>query len=285
MDVYGVIGFGVQIGLLSIEIARELKSFFKENDNLSPNKANQQRIIIEALKVLEKLNIDVNREKEFSNIVWLRQFLSGMQGISDTSIQEVCGRILAQEFTSPGVTPQRMEQILSGMAFEDMQKFQRMSSMNIGIITNYNDDSFGGPNAEKCIMVPFVDSDEYSEKIGIYLEDILELQALGLLTYSSNGCYISGVPCKHPLIYANGKTFYILWHHEDEIPTGNITLTKAGRCLSNVINESEITNEYDKLVRECMEHFGVEFAEQKMYSVFKTDDGCFNLTVRRRQQQ
>ena len=284
MDIYGAIAFGVQIGLLSIEIARELKGFFKENDDLSPNVVNQQKIIVEALKILKKPDINANRENVFSNTVWLHQFISGVQEISDMSVQKICGRILAQEFILPGVTPQRMGQILSGISFEDMQKFQRICSMNIGIITNYNDDSLGGPNAGKHIMVPFHDSDEYSEKIGVYLEDIYELQALGLLTYSSNGCYISGVPCKHPLIYANGKTFYILWHHKDEIPTGNITLTKAGSCLSNVIDECEITDEYDKLVCGCMEHFGVEFAEQKMYSVFKTD-GRFTLTTRRRRQQ
>ncbi len=284
MDTNDIITLGVQMGLLTIQIARELSSFFEGNNSSSPNEANQQRIIAEALKVLEERDIDEKREKTFSNIVWLRQFISGVQDISDMSIQEMCGRILAQEFISPGVTPQRMGQILSGISFEDMQKFQKISSMNIGIITRYNDDSFDRPHADKHVMVPFQDSDEYSEKIGIYLEDIYELQAMGLLTYNSVGCYISGVPCKHPLIYANGKTFYILWHHKDEIPVGNILLTKAGECLSNVMNECEITDEYDKLVCECMEHFGVEFAEQKMYSVIKTD-GLFTLTARRRRYQ
>lgn len=275
MDIYE----WVQLGLLTIEIARELRSFFKGNNDSPQNEANQQRIIEETLKALEKQNIDAKREEPFSNIIWLRQFISGVQYISDMPIQEICGRILAQEFVSPGVTPKRMAQILSTISFEDMQKFQKICSMNIGIITNYNDYAFDRqPYAKKRIMVPFHDSDEYSQKIGIYLEDIHELQALGLITYSPGGSYISGVPCKHPLIYANGKTFYILWHNKDEIPVGNILLTRAGECLSNVINECEITDEYDKLVRGCMEYFGVQFAEQKMYSVFKTD-GIFNLTV------
>lgn len=284
MDIYELIRFGVEMGLLSIQMARELQGYFQKNSDSSQGQANQQGVITEALMELKERSNDLKQDGTFSDIGWLRQFISITQNISDTSMQKICGRILAQEIASPGVTPQRIGQILSVIAFEDMQKFQIISSMNIGIITNYNNDSLAGPCANKHVMVPFKDSDEYSHKIGIYLEDIHELQAMGLLTYNPNGCYISGIPCKHPLIYANGKTFYILWHHKDEIPIGNVLLTKAGQCLSDVMNECEIAAEYDKFVRGFMEHFGVEFAEQKMYSVIKTDRH-FNLAVRKKRQQ
>ncbi len=270
MNIYELIENAVKVGLLTVEVAYALHSYIDKNKQ-SQNEEKLRRVIEAALNYFEEQNSQQKNKEPFSNINLLNQFMTTTQSISNTTIQELCDRIMLHELVSPGVTPHRILHILSIISFEDMQIFQIICSMNIGIITEYNNNSRNNPVAERHVMVPFKDSDEYSQKIGIYLEDIYELQSLGLLTYSSEGSYISGYPCKHPLIYANGKTFYVLWHHKDEIPIGNILLTRAGECLFNVMNECEITDEYDVYVREFMEHFGVAFAEQNMYSVIKAD--------------
>lgn len=280
MNIYELIEYAVKIGLLTVKVAHALHTYIKKDNKQSQNEKNLQKVIEEALKYFEEQNNRTKSKEPFSNINLLSQFMSTAQNISNSSIQELCNQIMAHEFASPGVTPQRIMQILSIISLEDIQKFQIICSMNIGIITDYNNDLDDGSNAKKYVMVPFKDTDEYSKKIDIYLKDINELQAIGLITYNSNGYYISGIPCKHPLIYANGKTFYVLWHHKDEIPIGNILLTKAGDCLFNVMNECEIADGYDVDIREHMEHFGVTFAEQDMYSVFKTD-GWFSLSRER----
>lgn len=280
MDTYELIEYAIKVGLLTAEVAHVLHNYIQKNKQ-SQYEDQLRRVIEEALNYFEEHNSQQKCKEPFSDVNLLNQFMNTTQSIFDLSIQELCDRIMSHELVSPGVTPQRIFHILSIISFEDMQKFQIICSMNIGIVTNYNNDSRNNPIAERRVMVPFKNSDEYSQKIGIYLEDIHELQSLGLLTYSPSGSYLSGYPCKHPLVYANGKTFYVLWHHKDEIPIGNILLTRAGECLFNVINECEIANEYDIYVREFMENFGVTFAEQDMYSVAKTN-GEFFLTAKRK---
>lgn len=275
MSTYELIEQAVQIGLFTVEVARAIHDYIQK-DKQSYNEEKLRKVIEEALKYFEEQNNHQKSKEPFSNINLLNQFMITTQSISNTTIEEVCDRIMSHELVSPGVTPQRIMQILSTISFEDFQKFQIICSMNIGIITDYDYDSEIGPNAEKRVMVPFKNTDEYSEKINIYLDDINELQANGLIAFDSSGYYISGISCKHPLIFANGKTFYVLWHHKDEIPIGNILLTKAGKCIFNVMSECDIADGYDTDIREYMELYDVAFAEQDTYNVFKTD-GWFGV--------
>lgn len=282
MDTYELIEQAVQIGLFTVEVAHAIHNYIQK-DKRSYNEEKLRKVIEEALKYFEEQNNYQKFKEPFSNINLLNQFMITTQSISNTTIEEVCDRIMSHELVSPGVTPQRIMQILSTISFEDFQKFQIICSMYIGIITDYNNDSGNGPNADKHVMVPLKNTDEYSEKINIYLDDINELQAIGLIAYSNGGYYISGISCKHPLIYANGKTFYVLWHYKDELPIGNILLTKAGKCIANVINECDIADGYDTDIHEYMEHYDVEFAEQDMYNVFKTD-GWFGVRQKKKKR-
>lgn len=275
MSTYELIEQAVQIGLFTIEVARTIYDYIQK-DKQSYNEEKLRKVIEEALKYFEEQNNHQKSKEPFSNINLLNQFMITTQSISNTTIEEVCDRIMSHELVSPGVTPQRIMQILSTISFEDFQKFQIICSMYIGIVTDYNDDSDIGPHAGKYVVVPYKNTIEYSEKINIYLDDINELQAIGLIAYSTSGYCISGVSCKHPLIYASGKTFYVLWHYKDELPVGKILLTKAGKCLANVINECDIADGYDVDIREYMENHDVVFAEQNMYNVFETD-GWFGV--------
>lgn len=276
MNTYELIEYAVKIGLLSAEVACAIHNYIQK-DKQSRNEEKLRKVIEEALNYFEKQNNHQENKQPFSNINLLNQFMTTTQNISNSSIQDLCDHIMSHELVSPGVTPQRILQILSTISFEDMQKFQIICSMNIGIITDYDYDSFNGPNAIKRVMVPYKDTDEYAEKIDVYLNDINELQAIGLITYDPNGYYVSGISYKHPLIYANGKTLYVLWHPKNNMPIGNILLTKAGKCLFNVLSECDIADGYDIDIRKYMEHYNIAFAEQDTYNVFKTD-GCFSVT-------
>ncbi|WP_334091210.1 DUF2806 domain-containing protein, partial [Helicobacter typhlonius] len=238
----------------------------------SQNEERLQKVIEEAINYFEKQKNQEENRMPFSNINLLNQFIITSQSISNTTIQDLCNKIMSHELVSPGVTPQRIMQILSIISFEDMQKFQIICSMNIGIITDYNNDLNQSSNAFKHIMAPIEDMQGYHLKYNISLDDINELQSIGLIAIGENGYDITGFDCKHPLIYANGKTLYVLWHYKDELPIGRILLTKTGECLFNVMNECEIADGYDVDVRKYMEHYGVVFSEQDMYTVFKTEN-------------
>ncbi len=270
MNTYELIEYAVKIGLLTVEVAYTLRNYLQKDDKQSQTEEKLRIVLEEALNYFQKQNNQQKFKEPFSNVNLLSHFMTTTQYIDNPTIQELCNQIMAHELVSPGVTPNRIMQILSTVSFEDMQKFQIICSMNIGIITDYNNDSIK-PIARRRVMVPFNDTDEYSKKTGIYLTDINELQAIGLISYNSAGYYMSGIPCKHPLIYANGKTLYVLWHNKDRIPGGNILLTKAGECLFNVISECEIIDEYDIYVQAFMEYYGVAFAEQERYSIIKTE--------------
>lgn len=280
MSIYELIDCGVSVGLLTLEAAQVLHIYIQNNKD-PQNEDSLKKVIEEAMEYFKEQNKHKESMIPFSNVNLLYQFIAATEHIYDPSIQNLCNRIMSHEFVSPGVIPQRIMQILSTLSFEDMQKFQIICNMYIGIITNYNNDLGNAPSASKRVMVPFKDTDEHSKKIGICLNDIYELQAIGLIAYNPSGYFITGVTCKHPLIYANGKTFYVLWHHKDELPVGNILLTKAGKCLFNVISECDITDGYDTDIREYMEHYGVAFAEQKMYSVIKAN-GWFSVVAEKR---
>lgn len=271
MSTYELIEQAVQIGLFTVEVARTIYEYMQK-DKQSYNEEKLRKIIEEALKYFEEQNNHQKSKEPFSNINLLNQFMITTQSISNTTIQDLCNKIMSHELVSPGVTPQRIMQILSIISFEDMQKFQIICSMNIGIITNYNNDLNRDSNAFKHIMAPIEDMQEYDLKYDISLDDINELQSIGLITIGENGYDITGFDCKHPLIYANGKTLYVLWHHKDKLPIGKILLTKTGECLFNVMNECEIADGYDVDVRKYMEHYGVVFAEQDMYTVYKTEN-------------
>lgn len=283
MNTYEIIEYAVKIGLLTVEVGYALHNYI-EKDKQSQNEERLQRVIEAAINYFEEQNTQQKNKEPFSNINLLNQFMTTTQSISNTTIQELSDRIMSHELVSPGVTPQRIMQVLSTISFEDMQKFQIICSMNIGIITDYNNDLSHYSEAKKRIMAPIEDIREYNLKYNISLNDINELQSIGLITYSHDGYCVMGVDCKHPLIYANGKTFYVLWHYKDKLPIGDIVLTKTGQCLFNVINECEITDGYDVDVREYMEHAGVIFAEQDMYSVIKTD-GWFSLIRNRKRKE
>ena len=270
MNIYELIEYAAKIGILTAEVACVLHDYIQK-DRQSQNEEKLQKVIEEAIDYFEKQKNQEENRMPFSNINLLNQFIFTSQSISNTTIQDLCNKIMSHELVSPGVTPQRIMQILSTISFEDMQKFQIICSMNIGIITNYNNNLNLGSNAYKHIMAPIEDMQEYDLKYNISLDDINELQSIGLITIGENGYDITGFDCKHPLIYANGKTLYVLWHHKDELPIGKILLTKTGECLFNVMNECEIADGYDVDVRKYMEHYGVVFAEQDMYTVFKTE--------------
>ncbi len=270
MNTYELIEYAVRIGMLTLDVAYAIKDYIQK-DKESQSEEKIRKVIEESLKDFKEQNRQKCKEP-FSNINLINQFMTTTQNISNTSIQELCDKIMSHELVSPGVTPQRIMQVLSIISFEDMQKFQIICSMNIGIITDYNNDLSHDSNAQKHIMAPIEDIHEYNKKYNISLDDINELQSIGLITFNYNGYNLIGVDCKHPLIYANGKTFYVLWHHKDEVPIGNILLTKIGECLFNVTNECEIADGYDVDVREYMERCGIAFAEQDMYTVFKTDE-------------
>lgn len=257
----GLIGNG-------LNLAAALKNYLNARDN--------QATILANSIVFAKEGTDFSDDAEV-NLGWVKDFLDTAKYVSDPDMQTMWGKILAQEFENPGVTPRRIDRILSEITPYDMHKFQLICSMKIGIISEYKGE--GQPKVKEYLFVPFLDTDDGCKKLGIWLEDLLELEAMGLINLSSDeyGFHTEAIKYETPLVFANGKTFYVKHFPNNHWPTGHVILTQAGECISNAILPCDLPDVYAEFVWSFLRFSGVELLNQSIYEVKKNEDGIYTV--------
>ena len=104
MNTYELIEYAVKVGLLTVEVAHAINNYIQK-DKESQIEEKLRKVIEESLKYFEGQNNYQKSKEPFSNINLLNQFMITTQSISNTTIEEVCDRIMSHELVSPGVTP------------------------------------------------------------------------------------------------------------------------------------------------------------------------------------
>lgn len=73
------------------------------------------------------------------------------------------------------------------------------------------------------------------------------------------------------LIYSGNKTDLIIKHKANSLPTGNIFLTSAGKCLENITPLEDIPD-YNNMIKKYMINQSVELMIKPNYKILQNGD-------------
>ena len=208
-------------------------------------------------------------EKSGVNREWLERFMESAGFVSDEMVQTMWGKILGKEFEEPGSTPFNMIRILSEITPAYAQAFRKICSMQV--ITVGLDENDVIKFAQQNIVVPYKKNGEKFKDLGLTFAILNELETLGLIKLDISNGYAIGIDEKKVLLYIDEKTLEFQEHKESTIPTGNVLLTVAGKCLKN-ITPKEVIEGYSELVKEYMNNSYAKLKNHSKYQVIRDGD-------------
>lgn len=159
----------------------------------------------------------------------INRLIDSSKFVSDEELQLLWGNVLAGELEHPGTTPKNVVRILSELSKEYATIFATLCSLRVRIIadTGKSIHDFGQE------MMAFITS-SYLQEMNINLDVILELEQLGLISFSNIGHYSRSIPQdQFPYIHiVYDNHVMTAFNTISNFPTGHIMLTKVGRCIS-----------------------------------------------------
>ena len=189
---------------------------------------------------------------------WLERFLDSAKFVSDEQIQLLWGNILAKEFETPNSTPPSVVRILSEITPVYAKAFQTLCSLSISIVP-VNEAGEYLPEEENSIILP--SEYEYLNKYGVDFSTLNELEMLGLIKFEGvTGFVLTFQNNTHRFRVTYGPYAATVMQKADELPTGEVVLTKAGESISRFVDRHIISEHFDA-VRKYMEDNGVKFSE------------------------
>ena len=190
---------------------------------------------------------------------WVERFMDSARFVSTENIQIIWGKILANEFETPGSTPPNMIRILSELTSDLARTFRKICSMKVWICLI----SEQGKVIEEFSqnIIPYECNKDQLRKIGISLNVLNELETLGVIRHDVVGGYITrGITDERVFIYVNGELGLVTKHKEGSIPIGNVVLTAAGIALQKIIDDEEIP-EYPDMIKKYLQNRGCKFTK------------------------
>ncbi len=180
------------------------------------------------------------------NDEWLDRYMDSAKFVSNEEMKLIWGKILANEFETPGSTPLNMSRILSETSPELAEAFTKICSMKV--IIHLVDRDGKENDYEDCVIIPFSGNEEFFSDQGIHYSTLLELETAGLIKQDSDG-YALNIRDQNFIKYRieGFDDLFSISGQERQISIGNVALTAAGRCLEEIIEEKEI-NGYDEVI-------------------------------------
>ena len=208
---------------------------------------------------------------------WLERFMDSAGFVSSEEIQWIWGKILANEFKKPGLTPPNMIRILSEITPGLASAFRYICSMCILILPLSDNGDIQG--CFQKLVVPYNKNDEKFRECGVSFNVLNELETLGVIRFESLAGYISkGITNDKVLICVGDKLDVIEEYQKGELPIGNVMLTSVGEALKSITDSVEISDYYE-MVKTYMSDKGVKFADDhEYYAEIKGDE----LTIHRK---
>lgn len=166
---------------------------------------------------------------------WILQFMDKTRLVSDSEFQIIWAKILAEECNSPGTVPKALLHILEQMDKHSADSFMKIASVSI----NFTDEG----KVEYTPIVPRNRFNSYFKTIGINLNELIDLQSLGLiniadgLTEYSMNCATSVVAQYHDQKYELPKEF----------PVGDVLYTRIGQVLCGAVLAEKIEGFFDDI--------------------------------------
>ena len=181
--------------------ARDL--YIEEIENSDLSTETKVTLILNAKKTLKKLKNQGNiakiakenakegtdfSEKSGVSEEWFDRFMESASFVSSGELQLIWGKILANEFEEPGTTPPNMIRVLSEITPVLAKAFRKICSMRIYIFSLLENEKI--ETTFQKIFVPYNGHEEMFYEIGISFDTLNELEALGIIKFSTIGGYV-----------------------------------------------------------------------------------------------
>lgn len=176
-------------------------------------------------------DMTINEEQE----EWYSRFFESAQHVSDSEMQTIWGRILAEEVVSPNSVPKSLIHILSII--------DKQSAMVFNTLCNY----FITIGKENLLICNLKNPYSFWSDKGINLSNISNLDSLGLISHQKDGYAFDYEQACDKTIDFNfpisicGKKCIILYEAYPDMPKkislGNVTLTNSGHALFKCIKK------------------------------------------------
>ena len=218
-----------------------IKEYTRQNNIL--------RLAIEELNSRkEQPNVRANLETKEVDEEWLSRFFDSAKHVSNEDLQLIWGHILANELSDPGSVPKRLISILPLIEKKHAEAFMTVCQNSL---------------SEKSLIIPVVDiSTDYWKQRNLTLDLLLDLQSLGLISYSDLGDYsyinkLSDDDTIENLFFQcsySNHTIVIkptnLKEHqrEMELVVGSVCFTSAGLALLKAINVEFNTDSLNNII-------------------------------------
>lgn len=209
-------------------------------------------------------------DKSGVNEEWLDRFMDSARFVSSESIQIIWGKILANEFETPGATPPNMIRILSEFTPDLAKIFGKICSMKVLLcpLSEQGDIEDYVPR----ILVPYIMNEEKMSQLGLTFDMLNELEILGVIKQEIlKGYIIQGVENEKIIISINNELELISEHEKDILPIGNVLLTSVGKALQKIIDVEDIPG-YRDMVKEYLKVSRVQLVEKHDYIVKNEGD-------------
>lgn len=175
---------------------------------------------------------------------WLERFMDSARFVSTENIQIIWGKILANEFETPGSTPPNMIRILSEFTPDLAEAFKKICSMKVLLcpLSENEDVECYVPR----VFVPHKINEKRMGEMGLSFDVLNELEILGVIKQEIlKGYIIQGVEHEKMIIAFEKELELVIEHAKGSLPIGNVLLTSAGKALQEIIDVEEVKDYHD----------------------------------------
>ncbi len=211
---------------------------------------------------------DLKKNSYSENEEWFDYFFEKAGNISDESVQQIWGQILANEIKDKGKTPRSVISVLSEIDSQLAKLFMLVCAHRL-IFVPLDEHGSALQNLVFKQVIIF-NNDEYYRNKGINLLVLNELEAIGLIS-SNNLGYLKRIPLAKKVLISDGVFTECVLVEKGELNTGDIMLTRAGLYLLNTINP-QIAGDQHEVTRDYYLRNGYVFEETNKKVVIVDDN-------------
>lgn len=219
------------------------RALYRFAEEEADRQSNMESIISKALPDLLENTDPSNIDND-----WIVNFFDKNRVVSDDEMQNLWSRILSGEANAPGTYSKKTITILSDIGNPDAKIFNSFCCF----IWSVNNES---------IPVIF-ESDEGTERTdeiyknnGINFNSLIQLEALGLIKFSSIGQFTyTSESGKDVTAFYHGKSLNLNLKLNEHLVTGQCILTKSGAELSQVCNMMPVDEFFEHVKEQWKTH-------------------------------
>ena len=161
---------------------------------------------------------------------WLAQFMDKARLVSDSEVQMIWGRILAEECNCPNSVPKGLLHVLEQMDRKNATDFSALCSVSVMLVDNrgvsFSPVFLGGEHKG------------FYENLGLEYDTLVDLAAIGLIEQDCSfdtGSYVVDQLIQPALVKYHDQE-YALPADIAEIPVGCVIFTRLGQALCKALS-------------------------------------------------